>query len=106
MRQLLITVSLRRTESGYLQLQFAAGDLDSAYAVSAILVRSPEYGHCYAVGTDWQGRQVLVVRPEDVQPPLQPVQAPTQIVEHLGGPYRSLPERTETAWTTTRSRKF
>lgn len=69
------TVFIRRIDSGARVTAFQTDDLNHAYSMATVIIRSPEYCRCYAVATDWQGTVCFNVQPQ-VQAPA-PYQAPT-----------------------------
>jgi hypothetical protein len=71
-----ITVTLRRVASGHKVCAFAMDDLNHAYSIAMVLVRSPEYSRCYAVATDWQGDALFNVQPDQVAQAPAPYHAP------------------------------
>lgn len=71
-----ITVSLRKVSTGYRVTQFAMDDLDHAYSIATVLLRSQEYSRCFAIALSWQGDQVFHLTPEQVTQGPAPYCAP------------------------------
>jgi hypothetical protein len=68
------TVFIRRIDSGARVTAFQTDDLNHAYSMATVIIRSPEYCRCYAVATDWQGTVCFNVQPQVRAP--APYQAP------------------------------
>lgn len=82
-KHLTFTVTLRKVTTGYKVAAFLCDDMNHAYSMAAVLIKSQEYCRCYAVGVDWQGNQAFVVNPvEECAPP--PVAMPQ--VQHQPQP--------------------
>lgn len=73
-----ITLTLRKISTGYKVVAVAGDDMNHLYSIARILIRSPEYNRCYAVGTDWEGNQLFNVQPEQVYQAPAPYVAPPQ----------------------------
>ena len=73
-----ITLTIRKVSSGYKVVALQGEDMNHLYSIARILIRSPEYQRCYAVGTDWQGNSLFNVQPEQVYQPQAPYQTPYQ----------------------------
>jgi hypothetical protein len=81
-----VTVTLRKVSTGHRVTAFSLDDLNHGYSIATILVRSQEYGRCYAVGTSWQGDVLFNVQPE--APSMAPYQAPQTPQVHAPPPPR------------------
>lgn len=72
--QFTVTVAIRKIQTGHRVFVFGMEDMNHAYSVAKILIASPAYAHCYAVGTSWNGDTLFNVQPEAQHP--APYQAP------------------------------
>jgi hypothetical protein len=72
-----IVVTLRKVSTGAKVTSFSMDDLNHAYSIATVLVRSSEYGRCYCVGMDWQQEPLFNVQPSAVQQAPAPYQAPS-----------------------------
>ena len=73
-----ITVALRKVSSGHRVTAFQMDDMNHAYSIATILLRSPEYSRCFAVALDFQGDQIFHLTPEQVTQAPAPYCVPQQ----------------------------
>lgn len=66
---LVITVTLRKRDTGYRIWAFQTDNQEWAKTAAQILVNSTTFRNCFAVGTDWEGEIVFECRPEGDQVP-------------------------------------
>jgi hypothetical protein len=86
-----VTVTLRKVSTGHRVCAFQLDDLNHAYSIAMVLVRSREYMRCYAVATDWQGDVLFNLQPEQVAQGPAPYVAPQPQPQHYALPQPQYP---------------